>query len=278
MADKEFAFKIPRGVDVVTDCTASADRTRSRRLSPQSALVAASACRSGGGCAASSATSHARDAERLAGLRPAPSSSTPRRCGSSRTTSTSVSALDRAKLRASQRALSARPAAGRDRQARRGAGRVPAGLRAEPDERRGRRGAARRPETSCARRSPSRAKARPELQTLIERTRDLPPPGLDLPPDVKMPTSLMFRDASSRDVFLHIARFADISMTFDPTFRESPVTIDLRNASLEDALNAGRPARRARSSASRRPGPSPSFPTRRPSAASTRKKSCGRST
>jgi general secretion pathway protein D len=77
-----------------------------------------------------------------------------------------------------------------------------------------------------------------ELQALIERTRDLPPPGLDLPTDVRMPTSLIFREASSRDVFLAVARFAEISVTFDPTFRESPVTLDLRNASLEDALNA----------------------------------------
>ena len=77
-----------------------------------------------------------------------------------------------------------------------------------------------------------------ELQTLIERTRDLPPPGLDLPQNVKMPTSVVFRDASSRDVFLYIARFADISLTFDPTFREMPVTVDLRNATLDDALTA----------------------------------------
>jgi len=77
-----------------------------------------------------------------------------------------------------------------------------------------------------------------ELQTLIERTRDLPPPGTDLPQNVKLPTSVVFRDASSRDVYLYIARFADISLTFDPTFREMPITIDLRNATLEDALNA----------------------------------------
>src|SRR5213078_1692859 len=50
-----------------------------------------------------------------------------------------------------------------------------------------------------------------ELQTLIERARDLPPPGLDLPPSVKMPASL--------------------------TFRENPITVDLRNSTLEDALN-----------------------------------------
>jgi general secretion pathway protein D len=77
-----------------------------------------------------------------------------------------------------------------------------------------------------------------ELQALIERARDLPPPGLDLPTDVKMPASLLFRDASSRDVFLSIARFSDVSLAFDPAFREAPVTVDLRNATLENALNA----------------------------------------
>jgi general secretion pathway protein D len=75
-----------------------------------------------------------------------------------------------------------------------------------------------------------------ELQTLIERARDLPPPGLDLPQDVKMPDTLTFRDASSRDVFTAISRFANISLIFDPLFREMPITVDLRNASLEDAL------------------------------------------
>src|SRR5436309_731468 len=76
-----------------------------------------------------------------------------------------------------------------------------------------------------------------ELQTLIERARDLPPPGLDLPQGVKMPATLTFRDASSRDVFVAISRLANISLIFDPLFRETPITVDLRNASLEDSLN-----------------------------------------
>src|SRR5215831_10298604 len=76
-----------------------------------------------------------------------------------------------------------------------------------------------------------------ELQSLIERTRDLPPPGLDLP-NVKMPGSLVFRDASSRDVFTAIARLGGISLVFDPQFRDAPVTVDLRNATLDDALTA----------------------------------------
>jgi len=76
-----------------------------------------------------------------------------------------------------------------------------------------------------------------ELQTLIERSRDLPPPGLDLPAGVKMPATLTFRDASSRDVFTALARLSNISLVFDTTFRDSPVTVDLRNATLEDALS-----------------------------------------
>src|SRR5262249_4639271 len=77
-----------------------------------------------------------------------------------------------------------------------------------------------------------------ELQALIERARDLAPPGLDLPTNVKMPASLTFRDASSKDIFTTIARVADISLVFDPSFREQPVNLDLRNQSLEDALNS----------------------------------------
>ena len=76
-----------------------------------------------------------------------------------------------------------------------------------------------------------------ELQTIIERARDLAPPGLDLPPGVKMPAALTFRDASSRDVFVTIARLANISLIFDTAFRDSPVSVDLRNATLDDALN-----------------------------------------
>ena len=75
-----------------------------------------------------------------------------------------------------------------------------------------------------------------QLQSLIERTRDLPPLGLDLPADAKMPDSLVFRDASSRDVFTALARFAGVSIVFDPAFRDAPLSIDLRNSTLEQAL------------------------------------------
>jgi general secretion pathway protein D len=76
------------------------------------------------------------------------------------------------------------------------------------------------------------------LETLIERTRDVPPPGLDLPKALKLPASLVFRDASSRDVFTAMGRFADVNVLFDPAFRDVAITIDLRNSTFEDGLNA----------------------------------------
>src|SRR5581483_9890057 len=59
----------------------------------------------------------------------------------------------------------------------------------------------------------------------------------DLPAGIKMPASLTFREASSRDVFTAIARMAGISLIFDTAFRDAPITVDLRNATLDDALN-----------------------------------------
>jgi general secretion pathway protein D len=76
-----------------------------------------------------------------------------------------------------------------------------------------------------------------ELQNVIERARALPPPGLDLP-DGRMPASLMFSEASSRAVYQAIARFTNLNLGFDPTFRDSPITVDLHDATLADALHA----------------------------------------
>ena len=59
-----------------------------------------------------------------------------------------------------------------------------------------------------------------QLETLIERTRDLQAEGNDLPADAKLPASVTFRDASSRDVFTALARFASVNVIFDPTFRD----------------------------------------------------------
>lgn len=77
-----------------------------------------------------------------------------------------------------------------------------------------------------------------ELESLIDRTRSLPPPGLELPDDAKLPDSLIFSNASSRMVFMALARFANLSVVFDPAFRDAPITVDLRKNTLESALTS----------------------------------------
>jgi general secretion pathway protein D len=59
-----------------------------------------------------------------------------------------------------------------------------------------------------------------------------------LPADVKFNGSLTFRGAAARDVYTVLARKADVSVVFDPQFRDQPVSIDFKDVTLEDALNA----------------------------------------
>jgi len=75
-----------------------------------------------------------------------------------------------------------------------------------------------------------------DLETLIERSQTLQPAGFDLPGNFRLPASLTFREASSRDVYSALARMADVNVVFDPQFDPQPVTIDLQNATLEAAL------------------------------------------
>jgi general secretion pathway protein D len=77
-----------------------------------------------------------------------------------------------------------------------------------------------------------------ELESLIERSRELPPPGLDLPVDAKLPDSLVFSSASSRNVFRSIAQFAGMNIVFDPGFRDETINADLRKMTLADALTS----------------------------------------
>ena len=79
---------------------------------------------------------------------------------------------------------------------------------------------------------------RTELQALIDRTRDLPPEGLELPAGLKLPDSLTFSNASSRMVFTAIGRITGLNVIFDAGFREQPISLDLRNTSLENALTS----------------------------------------
>jgi general secretion pathway protein D len=77
------------------------------------------------------------------------------------------------------------------------------------------------------------------LESLVERSRDMEPAGLDLPRDVKLPSSAMvFRDAGVRDVLTVIARLANVNVVFDPAFRDALITIELRDPEFESALTS----------------------------------------
>jgi general secretion pathway protein D len=75
------------------------------------------------------------------------------------------------------------------------------------------------------------------LESLIAQSLAAPLPGAALPEDAKLPESVVFRDANARDIYSAIGKFTDISVVFDPTFRDQPVSIDLRNDTLAEALN-----------------------------------------
>ncbi len=77
-----------------------------------------------------------------------------------------------------------------------------------------------------------------ELETLINNSRTVDTAGLDLPGATALPDSLVFRDAGSRDVFVSLGRFAGINVIFDPAFRDTTVSVDLRDTTLEAALEA----------------------------------------
>ena len=83
----------------------------------------------------------------------------------------------------------------------------------------------------------ARENGQTELEAIIERVRLLPPEGLELPNDV-LPESLVFRDASTRDIFSALGMFADINVIFDPTFTDERASVDLRGATLTTALTS----------------------------------------
>ena len=77
-----------------------------------------------------------------------------------------------------------------------------------------------------------------DLEAMIERVRDLPPLGLELPTDATLPATLAFREASVRDIYAALAQFANLSLAFDPQYQDRILSIDLRNATIEEALES----------------------------------------
>ena len=77
-----------------------------------------------------------------------------------------------------------------------------------------------------------------QLEALIESVRDLPPLGLELPTDATLPATLTFRGASVRDIYAALAQFAGLSLAFDPQYQDQILSIDLRGATIEEALES----------------------------------------
>ena len=76
------------------------------------------------------------------------------------------------------------------------------------------------------------------LESLVESARTQEPGGLDLPNDLTLPPSMVFRDAGVREVVTAIARFAGVNVAFDPAFRDTPITIELRDGDFQSALTS----------------------------------------
>jgi general secretion pathway protein D len=76
------------------------------------------------------------------------------------------------------------------------------------------------------------------LESLLARTRNLPPAGLDLP-EMKLPGAIETgAQTTSRQMYLMLARIGGLSVVFDPTFRESPAEVNLRDMTLRQGLDA----------------------------------------
>jgi len=83
-----------------------------------------------------------------------------------------------------------------------------------------------------------RRKGATSLQEAKAHARERALPGLDLPPEAQQPLGLFFRGASLREAYLALGRAAGVNVTFDPSFQDSTITLDLRDVGFEQALNA----------------------------------------
>ncbi len=77
------------------------------------------------------------------------------------------------------------------------------------------------------------------LESLLARTRDLPPAGYQLP-DTRLPARIATgQQSTTRAVYLLIAQLGHLSLTFDPDFRDAPAPVSLLSGmTIRQALDA----------------------------------------
>jgi general secretion pathway protein D len=83
-----------------------------------------------------------------------------------------------------------------------------------------------------------RERGRVSFEEVRERARERVLPGLDLGPEAQQPLGLVFRGASLREAYLALGRAAGVNVTFDPSFQDATVSLDLQNVGFDQALTA----------------------------------------
>ena len=83
-----------------------------------------------------------------------------------------------------------------------------------------------------------RQRGRASLEEAKARAHEKALPGLDLGPDAQQPLGLVFRNASLREAYLALGRAAGVNVTFDPSFQDATVSLDLKDVGFEQALSA----------------------------------------
>lgn len=76
------------------------------------------------------------------------------------------------------------------------------------------------------------------IQKAKTRVRTPALPGLELGPEAQQPLGMVFRGASLREAYLALGRVSGVNITFDPSFQDTSVSLDLREVAFDQALNA----------------------------------------
>jgi general secretion pathway protein D len=79
---------------------------------------------------------------------------------------------------------------------------------------------------------------RTSIQSLKRKVSEAPLGSLDVAPGAEAPAGFVFRDASLRDVLLSLGALAGVNVVFDQDFMDSSVTIDLQDATFEEAFRS----------------------------------------
>ena len=76
-----------------------------------------------------------------------------------------------------------------------------------------------------------------DLEALVERMKGQRLPGIDVPAD-PLPDELIFRNSPNDVIIRALAQLAKVNVVFDPAFRASPISIEIRNQAFGEALQS----------------------------------------